>query len=332
MKAGRIILSVIIAASCIFSSVACSRGEKSSVGNVEAINIVDGDKIAEINIEGYGTIKAKLFPDLCPNGVSNFIMLAEQGYYDGLKIHRVLSDTVIQGGSLLGNGMGEKALINDDGEFDVETDPRARHFYGALCYANTNGKNATQFYIVNNKEPQDITKYDPEKIKVAAAAYAELKGQADENSPAYDKNAYLEQYYTRLAEMLSEKDTDAASIYMEKGGIPMFDGGYTVFGQVYEGFDVLDAISAAEVQNNAYGEKSRPVKDIIISSVTVIEYKTPTTAEASDEDNSKDKDNSDGTDETGDNSNSAKTAESDDTAEAAETAKTSEAITGGTFG
>ncbi|MBE6902721.1 MAG: peptidylprolyl isomerase, partial [Ruminococcaceae bacterium] len=132
MKAGRLILSAIIAAGCLFTAVGC-KGEKSSVGNVETINFVDGDKLAEINIEGYGTIKAKLFPDLCPEGVNNFIMLAEQGYYDGLKIHRVLEDTVIQGGSLLGDGTGEKALVNEEGTFDIETDVQARHFYGALC-------------------------------------------------------------------------------------------------------------------------------------------------------------------------------------------------------
>lgn len=288
MKAGRLILSAIIAAGCIFSAVGCS-GEKSSVGNVEEMNFVDGDVLAEITIEGYGTIKAKLFPDLCPDAVENFRLLAESGYYNGLKIHRVLEDTVIQGGSLLGDGTGEKALINDDGEFEIESDPRARHFYGALCYANEYGKNATQFFIVNNKQSQDLSKYDPEQIKVAAAAYGELASAAESGSPDYELNTYKQSYYTRLAEMISEKDTDAAALYSKQGGLPLFDGGYTVFGQVYEGFEVMEAISSVEVMNNAQGEKSKPVEDIIISSVVIVDYKAPTTAETGDNADADDK-------------------------------------------
>ena len=322
MKAGRLILSVIIAVCCIFGAVGCSGGEKSSVGNTEPMTFVDGDKIAEITIEGYGTIYAKLFPDLCPEAVENFIMLAENGYYDGLKIHRVAHQNdldVIQGGSLLGDGTGEKALINEEGEFGLETDVRARHFYGALCYANDNGKNATQFYIVTNKESQDISKYDPEKIKVAAAAYSELKAAAEEGSPEYDANAYLEQWYNNLYTMLTDDSTDAAFIYKQLGGNPLYDGSATVFGQVYDGFDVIDAISEAKVQTNAYGEASKPVEDIVIASVKIIEYKAPTTAEATDEEDDDDEDEDDEdeetaeTDETG--SDEAGTAESSDTVE-----------------
>lgn len=46
-------------------------------------------------------------------------------------------------------------------------------------------------------------------------------------------------------------------------------GGYTVFGQVVDGFDVIDSISGVEVQENSSGESSQPVKDIIIKSVKV---------------------------------------------------------------
>ncbi|MBQ4166145.1 MAG: peptidylprolyl isomerase, partial [Oscillospiraceae bacterium] len=60
--------------------------------------------------------------------------------------------------------------------------------------------------------------------------------------------------------------------YDKVGGAPSLDGGYTVFGQVYEGFDVIDAISACEVVANAKGEMSSPVKTITITSVKVTEY------------------------------------------------------------
>ncbi len=289
MKLGRIILSAVLAAGCLFSATGCSGAPKSSVGNVEELNFVTGDKLAEITIEGYGTIKAKLFPDLAPNGVENFIMLAEQGYYDGLKIHRVLPDAMIQGGSLNGDGTGGKALINDDGNFDIETSEKARSFYGALCYANDLGKNTTQFYIVNNKKSQDITKYDIEKIQATAAEYTAKKDTFPLDTPDYKACVFKESYYTNLAAMLTSADEKVTAKYNETGGYPMFDGGYTVFGQVYEGFDVLDAISSAEVENNMIGEKSKPVVDIIITSVKIIDYVAPEEAEEGDKDSKEDK-------------------------------------------
>ncbi len=323
MKLGRIILGAVLAVSCIFSAVGCSGSPKSSVGNVEELNFVDGDKIAEITIEGYGTIKAKLFPDLAPNGVDNFTKLAEQGYYNGLKIHRVLADALIQGGSLNGDGTGGKALINEDGAFDIETSSKARHFYGALCYANEYGSNTTQFYVVNNKKPQDITKSDPTKITDAATANTEKLASATDGTPEYKAYSFKAKHYTNLATMLNENDEKVIAKYKEVGGYPMLDGGYTVFGQIFEGFDVLEAISAAAVENNAAGEKSKPTKDIVISSVVVVTYKTPTTAEATDEAESSKTDTSSET--SGSDSSAA-----DDTGSALDTIETGESTTDST--
>ena len=286
MKIGRIILSAVIAAGCLLSMIGCGAPE-SSVGNIEPMNFVDGDIIAEISIEGYGTVKAKLFPDLAPNAVENFRLLSEQGYYNGLKIHRVYEDNLIQGGSLNGDGTGGKALINTDGSFGIETSEQARHIYGALCYANNNGKNTTQFYIVNNKQSQDLSTYDTEKIRAAAAANTDLMATVGEDDPAYGTYAYKEKYYTALAGMLTNATPETAAKYKEVGGLPLFDGGYTVFGQVFEGFDVLDKLNDVELTTNAYGEKSKPVQDIVITSVKVTVYSTSTaesTAEAEDED------------------------------------------------
>ncbi len=283
MKIGRIILSAVIAAGCLLGMVGCG-GAKSSVGNIQPMVVTDGDTIAEITIEGYGTITAKLFPDLAPNAVENFRLLSEQGYYDGLKIHRVCQDSLIQGGSLNGDGTGGKALLNDKGEFDIETSPEARHVYGALCYANNLGKNTTQFFIVNNKQSQDIYAYDPAKILAEAAVNTELIAALGEDttSPDLPLYTYKEKYYTTLADMLGSATTEVMVKYRDEGGLPLYDGGYTVFGQVIDGFDVLDKLNSAEVTVNGYGEKSRPVTDIIIGSVVITEFKQ-STAEATTE-------------------------------------------------
>ena len=175
MNIKRILLSAVLAAGMLISSAGCS-GKSGNSGNIGDITFADGDKIAVIEIKDYGTMKAKLFPDIAPVGVENFIKLAESGYYNGLKIHRVVKDNVIQGGSLYGDGTGGSAAYTGEDStasgsssaattFPVEVNENARNFYGALGYvADQYGQNSVQFYIINNKEPQNILGTDASKV------------------------------------------------------------------------------------------------------------------------------------------------------------------------
>lgn len=61
-----------------------------------------------------GSIKIKLFPELAPKTVENFLTHAENGYYDGLIFHRVIQDFMIQGGDPTGTGMGEKVFTEQN--------------------------------------------------------------------------------------------------------------------------------------------------------------------------------------------------------------------------
>lgn len=246
--------------------------DESIEGNLKDIAPKNGDLIATFEIEDYGTIKAVLFPDVAPVGVENFQKLCDAGFYKGLKIHRVISGFMFQGGSANGDGTGGEAMVNG-GKFSIETAQNARHFYGALCYANAGAdNNSTQFYIVNNKEPiyldKDINigpiKNSIEQCKEAAAAY-EAQG-ADDYAAYYDRQA---KYYQTMLDWITSADDEIKARYKETGGTPSLDGNYTVFGQVYEGFEVIDELSGAEVQDNGAGEKSKPVKDILIKNVSV---------------------------------------------------------------
>ncbi len=296
MNIKRILLGAVLSAGMVMSSVGCSLfGQSSASGNVGDINLADGDKIAVIEIKDYGTMKAKLFPDIAPIGVENFIELAEQGYYNGLKIHRVIKDNVIQGGSLYGDGTGGTAAYtgtessSDSGTFPIEVNENARNFYGALGYvADQYGQNSVQFYIVNNKTPQDIRTTDASKVQSRAdelAAEAEAATWEASSNKAL-ANSYQQSYYKNNASMLSSEDESAYIKYARVGGMYQYDGGYTVFGQVYEGLDVLDNISDVTVQTNAQGEKAMPVQDIIILSVTIETYHA-STAEAESNSDSK---------------------------------------------
>ena len=240
-------------------------------GNVKDITLKSGDLIATFEIEDYGTIKAVLFPEAAPVGVENFRKLCDAGYYKGLKIHRVMAGFMFQGGSANGNGSGGDAMVNG-GRFSIETAQNARHFYGALCYANAGpDNNTTQFYIVNSKTPQDLSLFDAKANQDAMdEAIDELNKIADQYSTEVVEAKLKElQKSQNTITFLGSPTDEVKARYLEKGGTPSLDGNYTVFGQVYEGFDVIDAISAAEVENNGANEKSKPVKDIIIKNVSV---------------------------------------------------------------
>lgn len=278
MKLFRKITSVFLALGTAVCICGCSN---SRAGNSGEITFAAGDKIAEITIENYGVMKAKLFPDIAPNGVENFIKLAEAGYYDGLKIHRVVKDCCIQGGSLNGDGTGGKPAINDGNPLAAETSSDARNYYGALGYANTSGSITTQFYIVNCKKTQDLSGYDPAKMKAKSDEYKEkAEALADENPDKAALTAYAD-YYGNMAEMFEKATESVSEKYASAGGYPFWDGNYTVFGQVFEGLDVLDKISSVELTTSNTGEISSPVDDIIISSVKITEYVPPETQSSS---------------------------------------------------
>lgn len=241
-------------------------------GNLDEVKLNSGDLIAEITVEGYGTMKAKLFPEAAPVGVENLNKLADAGFFKGLKIHRVISDFMIQGGSTNGDGTGGDAAVNG-GSFGIETNRNMRHFYGALCYANAMGSNSTQFYIVNKKTADD-SDFDVSAYDNAIKQYKDAAQQAsDAGQTAYaEYYDFQAKYYETTKDWLENTPDDVKALYKERGGVPFLDGNYTVFGQVYEGFDVLDKISAAEVTDNGSDEQSKPVQDIIISNVKVYSY------------------------------------------------------------
>jgi peptidyl-prolyl cis-trans isomerase B (cyclophilin B) len=104
---------------------------------------IDAAKIYRVTITtDRGPIVMDLDPQLAPNTVNNFIGLARQGYYDGLKFHRVVPEFVIQGGCPEGSGMGGPGYKFADepvlGDYTL----------GAVAMANSGpGTNGSQFFI-----------------------------------------------------------------------------------------------------------------------------------------------------------------------------------------
>lgn len=97
-----------------------------------------------------GTIRLNLYTDKTPVTAANFINLAQRGYYDGLKFHRVIADFMIQGGCPLGTGTGDPGYrFEDEFHSDLKHDRP-----GILSMANAGpGTNGSQFFITHVATP-----------------------------------------------------------------------------------------------------------------------------------------------------------------------------------
>lgn len=187
---------------------------------------VSGETVATMKTS-MGDIKIRLFPEAAPKTVENFTTHAKNGYYDGLIFHRVINDFMIQGGDPTGTGCGGESIWGSTFEDEFCTD--LHNLRGALSMANAGpGTNGSQFFIV----------------------------QADEVS-----RDLVEQM-----EQLSDRGfpTETVENYKAFGGTPWLDYKHTVFGQVFEGMDVVDAIANVKT---ARGDK--PVEDVVINTIEI---------------------------------------------------------------
>ena len=102
-----------------------------------------------------GKMTAELYPEVAPNTVSNFISLANSGYYDGLIFHRVIPGFMIQGGDPDGVGMGGPGYTIP-GEFSSNGFANdLRHSRGVLSMARTMDPDSagSQFFIMVDDAP-----------------------------------------------------------------------------------------------------------------------------------------------------------------------------------
>ena len=244
--------AITLAAAMVMASGCSSQKED----NTAEITVGPGDTLAEMTIqigEETGKIRFKLFPEVAPKGVDNFVKLAENGYYNGKTIHRVIKDFMIQGGSLRGNGTG--GTTADKTEIPRETNDRMRAYYGSLGYAESSDGINSQFFIINNKTPFDIAK------------------------TAENISSDLDEYKDRLTE------EDKKAKYLSSGGAFSIDGNYTIFGQAIEGLDFLDKISQVEVSSgntidDEQGIASKPAVSVVIKKIEIATIPTITETEA----------------------------------------------------
>lgn len=163
---------------------------------------IDPNKTYTATIETTdGTMTAELFAKDAPMTVNNFVFLAREDFYDGVKFHRIFKDFMVQTGDPTGTGTGGPGYRFDD-------EPVTRQYTrGTLAMANSGpNTNGSQFFIVHQDSGLD---------------------------PAY-----------------------------------------TIFGQVTEGLDVLDAIANTPVTqgpNSIDPVPTTPLEDVLITNITINE-------------------------------------------------------------
>ena len=115
----------------------------------------DGAIQATITMEDGGVIVVELYPDIAPQSVYNFVYLARQGFYDGLKFHRIIKGFMIQGGCPDGNGTGGPgySIFGEFRDNDFAND--LLHTRGVLSMARSANYNSagSQFFIMHGDSP-----------------------------------------------------------------------------------------------------------------------------------------------------------------------------------
>lgn len=174
-----------------------------------------------------GNISLELNADAAPKTVTNFVTLAKSGYYDGLTFHRVIPSFMIQGGDPNGNGTGGESIFGPTFEDEINADS----------------------YKLNDKKIADLAKDQkvPDELKdMTLKQYYQSQGYTYN-----DKLQSLPMVRGAIAMANRGPNTNGSQFFIVQGdNISWLEGKYTVFGNVTQGLDVVDAIAGVDRDEN----------------------------------------------------------------------------------
>ncbi len=186
------------------------------------------EKHEYIEIEtSFGNMEIMLY-NSTPGHRDNIVKLVKEKFYDGLLFHRVIDGFMIQGGDPDSRGAGPEVNLGGGGPgYTIPEEIGAPHLKGALAAARTpnpeKNSSGSQFYIVHGKKLSD----------------REIDNFENRNKVKYNE--------------------EQRRIYKEIGGSPMLDMGYTVYGEVTKGLEVVDKIAVTPKN----GE--RPIENVTMT-------------------------------------------------------------------
>ena len=234
----------------------------------------------------HGTMLLALYNET-PKHRDNFVKLVNEKKYDSLLFHRVINEFMIQGGDIDSkNAKKGDALGAGDLPYQVDAEfvPTLFHKKGALAAARdgnaARASSSMQFYIVQGKIKNDSTlTVDEKRINGWLAENYTLNAIENRSiKEALDKAMEDEDYgnYQKLYKQIQDKAKTYTfnkyvipeahrEVYKTIGGTPFLDQNYTVFGELLNGFEVLDKIAKTSTDN-----RDRPHEDVRILSMRIV--------------------------------------------------------------
>ncbi len=234
-----------------------------------------------------GNISVRLYDDT-PAHRDNFVRLVNDGYYDGTLFHRVIRDFMIQAGDPDSRTAAPGQMLGSGGpSYTLPAEivyPSHFHRRGVLAAARQGDQvnperrsSGSQFYIVTGQVYSDsmLTQLDKSlRVQRINEVFQRLRGENRDRIMSLSRAGDRDALDRLRDEMVAQAEAEAGTApgltaeqrqaYTTVGGTPHLDGQYTVFGEVVEGMDIVDAIQSVET-----GNADRPVEDVRIIKATV---------------------------------------------------------------
>ena len=247
------------------------------------------ETIVEIRTSA-GTMKVKLYDDV-PNHVRTFTTRAQQGLYNGTLFTRVIPEFMIQGGSPDSKNAPSGVRVgNGDKNAEIMPEFNSDYFHkrGVLSAPRQDvginpqkKSDMSQFFIVQGRtfsqgelDTLELIANQEARKRAFDEFYYPVKPALDSiriiDTPTY--NAQIREINTKIDSVVRATPghliftPEQREAYTTIGGAPHLDCEYTIYGEMIEGFDVIDAI--ASKPRDAY---DRPNSDVRIISIQVIQ-------------------------------------------------------------
>ncbi len=257
-KSRYILTGLLTCAALSFACVSCmqflsNKAKSSNYVDMNTLEFVqdnppkDGDPTATIKTTK-GDIKFVLYPEYAPKTVEKFTALANSGYYDNTYIFNSQPGQYFAAGSPMKNGDLDPEKTEGNEEWEIEIHQNLWTFKGALCSLPTGEEGGFWKKLTGNSKKLNGSRFS-----------------------VINSMDFTEDYKKSLLE--SDNDQTLAQKFIEKGGIPNLAQSVTVFGQAYEGFEVIDKLTALETSINEE-ELCIPIDDVMIKEIEIGVYQS----------------------------------------------------------